>query len=163
MGQQTRRGIREIPNDMPPHWRNVLTDMRQAILDTYGPKQGLIAPTNFVGTPLAQANLVQWTRSNGDYYEVMWNETADIITAHIVDVGDSGQWHDLVGNAAHTRWYWVRAARFHGEKSTEAGPVKLTTLAAGSNVATPAPPPASTGITINPMSGNLNPRGTRLL
>lgn len=159
----TRRGIREVPSDMPPHWRNFLTDVRQALTDTYNPKQGLITPTNFRGTALAQAAHLQWTRSNGDYYEVLWSETADVTHANIVDVGDSAQWTDPVGNAAHARWYWVRAARFHGEKSIEAGPVKITTLAAGTNVAVPTPPPASTTVTKNPTSGNLGPRGPRLL
>lgn len=159
---QTRRGVREVPVNLDPTLRNFLQDMRAAITDTYNPKQGLIPPTNFRVTAQSQGALLQWTRSNGDYYEVLWNDTADIQKANIVAVGDSAQWHDFVGNAAHVRWYWVRSARYHGEKSIEAGPFMVTTLAAGTNVTPPKPPPAAYGITQDPRTRNYGPRGPNL-
>lgn len=159
---QTRRGIREVPPDIDVNLRNFLLDVRQAVTDIYNPKQGLITPTNFTGTAIAQGAHLQWTRSNGDYYEILWSEDGTLKNANVVDVGDSAQWTDFVGNAAHTRWYWARSARTAGEKSIEAGPAKVTTLAAGTNVTPPVPPPSGSTITSNPTTQNLGPRGRNL-
>lgn len=138
----TRRGVREVPSNVADslQLRNFLMDLRQAVVDLHQPRQPMVTPTNFKVTPQAQGNLLQWTRSNGDFYEVLWNTTPSLNGATSQQVGDSAQWTDQIGNAGTKRYYWVRARRYHGDSSLEAGPVAGTALAAGTNV-TPPPPP----------------------
>lgn len=118
------------------------------------------SPSNLSVTPQAFANIVVWTRPvNADYFEVLWNSTPNLATATVVNVGNSQQWTDNVGQASITRFYWVRARKFASPliKSVEAGPVKGTTLTSGTGVTPPKLPPISQIIVLNQQTGRLEP------
>lgn len=122
--------------------RRALVDQRQVVLAARGTQAVPPAPTNFKVTPQAFANLLQWSRATGsDFTEVLWNTTPNKVTANIVNVGNSAQWTDNVGQTAIKRWYWVRAAKNNGARSIESAAISATTLASGTGVNPPTPPP----------------------
>src|SRR5881394_1761958 len=104
--------------------------MRSTIIQLRASQAPIQAPTNFAGTALAFAVLLQWTRVvNADYYEVLWNTRPDATTATVQGVGDSQRWVDNIGQVGVTRSYWVRARKFTGAISKMSGPQTITTLA----------------------------------
>lgn len=144
----TRRHLPEVPIDFGKNIqeRQFVVELRQQVEELRGPREAPSAPTNFVVTPLAFANLLQWTRGvNADGTHVYWNTTPTLAGAVLVDVGLSQQHVDLVGNTGITRYYWVQSydshSQFHESGSIEVGPLKGTTLAAATGVTPPAPPP----------------------
>jgi hypothetical protein len=137
-------GISDVPVDIDPKdpmFRRLLISLRNTVVQLRSAQAPMAAPSNFRGTALAFAALIEWTRiTNADYYEILWNTTANLKTATVQGVGDSQRWVDNVGKDAITRYYWVRARRFSGAKSTETGPAVVTTLAAATGTAPKQPP-----------------------
>lgn len=166
------RGIREVPMpsvrtivdkngtshrvaEFTEEHRQFLQDLRETVVQLRSNQAPLPIPTNFKVTPLAFANLLQWTRVTGaDYYEVLWNTTANLTTANVQGVGDSASWVDHIGNGAITRFYWVRARKFTGSASSESVALSGTTLASGTGVTPPAPPPSGALIVIDQTTGH---------
>ena len=148
MANITQRRLPEVPGDFGKNKaeRDLLVEMRQAVIDLRGPQTPPTAPTNFKVTPMGFANLLQWTRGiNADGTHVYWNSKASLAGAVQIDVGSSHQHLDYVGSAGVTRYYWIQSydsqVQFHGSGSVEVGPVAGTTLASGTGVAVPTPPP----------------------
>lgn len=157
-----RRGIPEVPLDptdpkSAEQVRQFLRDIRQAVVDLRGPKSPPTVPTNFKVTPLAFGNLLQWTRGvNADGTEVLWNSTASLAGAVVIDAGSGNQHVDYVGNSGIKRFYWVRSYDAHAPvRSIEAGPLAGTTLASGTGVTPPAPPPTGGQIVTDVTTGEL--------
>jgi hypothetical protein len=142
----TTRGIREVPNNLDTDLFNFLTDIRAQVVALTGNQAPLSPPTNLKATAQSFAITIQFTRTDADYFEILWSMAPTLNNAAVVDIGNSNQWTDNVGQAAITKYYWVRARRNTGAVSAAAGPVKATTLASGTG-ATPAsatsPPPSS--------------------
>ena len=159
VGQRmTIRGIPEVPLGLEPQTRRYLQDLRQNLVDLVGQIAPPSAPTNLKVTPQSFSNEVQWTRSIGaDYYEVIWNTSASLTggSPQVVNVGDSAQWTDNVGQSGITRFYWVRARKNSGVRSVELGPKSGTTLVSGTGVAPPNPPSQGQEIVTNQTNNRL--------
>jgi hypothetical protein len=152
------RGVRELPVGIPKDLRDFLQDLQGQVVSLRGTQQPLPTPTNFKVTPMAFGNLLQWTRSLGaDYYEVLWAATANNTQANVQGVGDSAQWFDNVGQAAVKRYYWVRAKKYLGNTSLLTPGLSGTTLASGTGVNPPTPPPASKILVIDMQTGHVIP------
>lgn len=157
-------GIDEVPT-MPLHqanqnnMRRLLTQFRNNILALRSSLAPINPPTNLKVTAQAFGAKIQWTREpNADGYEVLWNTTASLAGAHVLDVGNSAEWTDNVGQVGITRFYWIRAYRkASGVRSQEAGPKSATTLASGAGVAPPVPPPPSRILVIDQRTGQAVP------
>lgn len=171
MSQFTPRGIPEVPMLATrkivdrdgkthhvladsPELRRFLQDLREQVVQLRA-KQTLPGnPSNVKVTPQAFGNLVQWTRgTEADYHEVLWNTSPTIINANVVNVADSAQWTDNVGQVGITRFYWVRARKLNGTQSLEIGPGSGTTLAAAVGVAPPTPPVPGRNQVLNQRTG----------
>jgi hypothetical protein len=150
----------EVPLD-PLHpgsaeqMRQLLIGLRQAVLDLRGPVNVPTPPSNFKATPLDFAVLLQWTQGiNADGTEVLWNTQPTLVGANVIDVGRSVQHVDYVGNVNVKRFYWIRSYDAHAPtRSREVGPLAAMTLASGTGVTPPTPPPASQGLAIDPRKG----------
>lgn len=162
------RGIPEVPVDITSkeQLRQFLSDLRETVVGLRGTTQLPSSPTNFKVTPMAFANLLQWTNGdNADGVDVLWSATPDISTATQIDVGLSNQHLDYVGADAVKRYYWIRSydkSAPAGTISTSlvVGPIAGTTLASGTATATPTPPPAGTQLVKHPITGyNVNRHG----
>lgn len=150
------RGVPEVPmvHGMTTQHRRFLQDLRESVIDLRQNQAPLAPPTNVRVTPQSFGNLVQWTRSTGaDYFEVLWNTSASVINSQVVDVGDSAQWQDVIGQSGVKRYYWVRAHKRTGARSLEAGPGIGTSLAAGTGVNPPTPPPPGRSQAIDERTG----------
>jgi hypothetical protein len=165
MSNLNQRRLPEVPMDFGKNdsERRVVSEMRQAIVDLRGPQAPPGIPTNFVVTPLAFGNLLQWTRGiNADGTNVYWNSKPTLAGAVLIDVGNSHQHVDYVGNANVKRYYWVQSydshVQFNGATSIEVGPVAGTTLASGTGVNVPAPPPAGATQVTNVQTGQVSDR-----
>ena len=160
----TTRGLPEVPiriDPAHPQFRRLLVEMRQALIDMQPSRQPLGPPTNFKVTAQAFGALLQWTRATtADYYEVLWNTVPDPTRAQSIDAGNSSQYVDVIGQTGIVRYYWLRSVRNTGQKSNLTGPIKITTLAAGTGVNPPVPPPIAQQITTD-LAGHqvpLNPK-----
>lgn len=154
------RGVPEVPMGIEQGLRRHLVDMREIVIQLRESLSPPTVPSNLKVTPQAFSNLVQWTRSlNADFFEVLWSSTPNLQQANIVNVGNSAQWVDQVGNSGITRYYWVRAAKNTGPRSLEIGAATGTTLASGAGVTPPPPPPASQQIVKQPQFNRPVPRG----
>lgn len=154
------RGIPEVPMGLDQGLRRHLTDVREVLIQLRGSLAPPTVPSNLRVTSQAFGNLVQWTRSvNADFFEVLWSNTPNLQQANIIDVGNSAQWIDHVGNSAVQRFYWVRAAKKTGPRSLELGPQAGTTLASNSGVTPPTPPPPSQEVVKQPQYNRPVPRG----
>jgi hypothetical protein len=160
MTQFLTRGIPEVPLGVEPQLRRFLTDVREVLLDLRKSQQQPATPTNFKVTPQAFGNLLQWTPVAGaDYHVILWNTKPSLVDA-IVAVGivAGSQYFDYVGQAGVTRWYWLRAHKFVSNlRSLETSAQSGTTLAAGTAVAPPTPPPQSSAIVQNQRTGGREP------
>lgn len=138
------RGIGEVPTVLKiddPQLRTLLVNMREQLVNLRASQSPLPVPTNPKVTPIAFANLIEWTRvTNADYYEVLWNATPELKTATVQAVGDSQRWVDNVGQVGVKRYYWVRARRYTGSRSAETQSLSGITLASAAGV-NPLPPP----------------------
>lgn len=154
------RGIPEVPMGLEQGLRRHLQDMREVVIQLRENMAPPTVPSNLKVTAQAFSNLVQWTRSvNADFFEVLWGTTPNLQQANIVNVGNSAQWVDQVGNVGIQRFYWVRAAKNTGPRSLEAGPQSGTTLASNAGVTPPAPPPPSQEVVKQPQFNRPVPRG----
>lgn len=156
------QGITEVPTRIDPGdplFRRMLTELRSTVLELRSGLAPLTNPTNFKGTALSFGVLLQWTRvPNADGYEILWNMSPSLSGATVVDVGNSPQWQDNVGNTNITKFYWVRAyRRSNGIRSAESGPQKVTTLASGTGVNVPIPPPPSSILVVDQNTGHVIP------
>lgn len=88
------------------------------------------------------ANLIEFTRSDGDNYVLYWNTRPSIDMATRVDLGQSNRYVDQLGAGSVQRWYAIKPkkARLEGDVSVW---VTATTLALGVAITPPTPPPAS--------------------
>lgn len=156
----------EVPFDknLSPQVRNFLIEVRKSVEQLRGSTAsappGL--PSNLAVTPQSFANQVSWSRGTAaDYHEVLWNTVPTVINSHVVPVQNAAQWNDNVGQSGVTRYYWVRAVKqvaLHAVTRTiEVGPIKATTLASGTGVAPPAPPPPGVNQATNPRTGGREP------
>lgn len=159
MGQFSTRGLPEVPLGIEPQLRRFLIDLRQTVHDLRGPQAPPATPTNFKVTPEALANLLQWTPvADADYHVILWNTVPSLTNAFVAaSLVAGGQYVDYVGQANVKRWYWIRAHRFTGSRSTETPAQAGTTLAAGTAVAPPTPPPVGTAIANNQRTGGIEP------
>lgn len=152
------RGIPEVPikiDPKDPGLRRLFVEMRETIVQLRALQAPLSVPTNFKVTPIAFGAYLQWTRVVGaDYYEVLWNVTADATRANVQGVGDSAQYIDSVGQVGIKRFYWLRARKFTGAISNLAGPLNSTTLASNVGINPPTPPPPGQIIVIDQKTGH---------
>ena len=148
------RGIRQIPIGIDMQTRLVLQDMKAEIERMRSSQAPPDVPSNLKVTPQAFSNLVQWTRSTtADFFEVLWSPTPNLSQATVVNVGNSQQWSDQVGNTGVQRWYWVRSRKNSGSRSLEVGPQKGTTLASNAGVTPPTPPVDGQRRVLNRLTG----------
>jgi len=158
--QSLTRGIPEVPTggDISPELRRHLVDMRQTVLLLRAGQTPPGDPGNVRVTAQAFGNIVQWSRGQqADFHEVLWNTTPTIVNATVVNVGNSAQWTDNVGQMGVKRYYWVRSHKNTGPRSREIGPKDGTTLASNAGVAPPPPPPPGTHQVLNQRTGGREP------
>jgi hypothetical protein len=154
------RGIREVPTHLDKATYDFLQDIRQSVLEVRGLLQPPRPPTNLIATPLPGGNLIQWTTSDADYYQVLWAATPNLANAIPLSPGTGGQFQDIFGAAATKRFYWVYAFKDNGRRSiTPAGPVFSTSNALNAPVVPPTPPVSGDQIVIDPRTGFRGPRG----
>jgi hypothetical protein len=155
------RGIKEVPSDLPTHHRDFFQDLRENVLRLMASQAAPRPPVGLKVIPISFGNVVQFIRTDGDFYEVLWSTTPNIQNATSVNIGTSQQWQDNVGKAAITRYYWVRAVnQISGAdfiKSTEVGPVPGTTLASGTAATVPAPVAAADTLVLDQKTGTIVP------
>lgn len=174
---QAPRGIGEVPqqsirtivgkdgtihkvSEFTPQHQALLVDMREQILQM---RQRLTVPdipSNPKATGQAFSNVIQWTRSSdADYYEVEHSLTPSLSDPNlqITAVGNSAQWVDHVGNSGIKKFYWIRARKYTGASSREAGPVNATTQASAAGVSPPTPPPPSNILVVDKTTGRVVP------
>lgn len=159
-GQQ--HSIMAVPSHLDPQTRNLLNQMRDAIIKKgTDPAQARTIPTLIV-TPAALSNVLQWTMTDADSYTVFASRTNDISAASIIDVGNSNTFHHFVGNSGVTVFYWVQSIRSTvSVNSPPFGPKSGITLAAGATVTVPPPPPPSDAPAIDPGTGHVRPGGSK--
>lgn len=156
------RGIGEAPLDgsMTPLQRRVYQDMRQQLISLRGTQAPPALAKNIVVTPQAFSNLLQFTRAfDADRYEVRHSQSAnpnDPSTV-IVDIGSTNQWVDQVGNTGITKTYWIRSVKNNGVMSQWSAPFSGQTLASGTGVTPPTPPPSGQGIVVDQQTGQKVP------
>ncbi len=146
--------IREVPRNLDPGLRELLVQMRNAILRQ---ESTVIAPrpaTNLRATAKAGGVIVQFTRSDGDAYILYFNDTPNINAARRIDLGQASEYTDEIGQADFTRYYWIKVKKGQME-SPMTGPVKATTLALGTTIAPPAAPPGSEVMTRSDETQNI--------
>ncbi len=98
--------------------------------------------TNLRATALGGGVQIDFTRSDGDAYVLYWNSTPSINMATRVDLGVANVYVDNIGADAVTRYYAVKAKK--GNVSGDVSPwVSATTLAVGTAITAPDPPPGS--------------------
>jgi len=156
--------IPEVPMDphISPQHRSWMVEVRKAIEQLRGQNAPPGLPSNLKVTPQSFGNLIQWSRgTNADYHEVLWNTVPTVTTAQVVPVSDAAQWVDNVGQSGVKRWYWVRGVKqvaLHAvTRTVEVGPIAGTTLAAGTGVAPPTPPPSGVNQALNRRTGGYEP------
>ena len=98
--------------------------------------------TNLTATGKAGGIIVQFTRSDGDCYILYTNLTPEISGAVRIDLGLANEYSDEIGQATVTKYYWVKAKKGQME-SALAGPVSAVSLALGTAIVFPTPPPAA--------------------
>jgi hypothetical protein len=136
------KGIPEVPLSVDPVLRPLLVAMREELLNARRLRAPLGSPSNFSVTPQDRANLLQFTRPlNADYFEVLWSPTSSFAAAQVLGTSTANIYTDFIGQAAIKRFYWVRARNYQGAEGPPTGPIAGTTLAVGSTVNPPTPPP----------------------
>jgi hypothetical protein len=151
-------GIPEVPLHLDQATRDLLNSLRTQVIKLRSSQAPLPAPTNFKVTAQAFGNVIQFTRVPvADYYEILWSASPNLNGAQVIDIGNSAQWTDNVGQAGITRYYTVRARLNTGARSLNTQTVKSTTLAAAAGVAPPLPPPPSKVLVIDQATGHVVP------
>ena len=156
------RGVPEVPLGLAPALQAHLQDVREVLLQLRATQAPPSVPQNVQVTPQAFGNTLQWSRSvNADYYEVLHSTTPNIANATVVNVGNSASYTDTVGKNGIQKWYWIRAHKLTGPRSLETMPVSATTLASGTAVTPPTPPPSSRVIVQNQQFNRKEPQDPR--
>jgi hypothetical protein len=142
--------------------RRFLVDLRKAVQQTVSSSAPPGMPSNLKVTPQGFSNTLQWSRGTGaDFHEVLWNTSPTVKTAHVVPVQNAAQWTHNVGQSNVKLYYWVRAVKqvaLHATTRTvELGPIAGTTLASGTGVTPPTPPPSGVHQALNRRTGGLEP------
>lgn len=154
----TTRGIPEVPMGLEASHHRFLTDIRQQLIDLRQAQAPLAIPTNFRATGQALSVVLQWTRvTNADYYEILWNGTASLAGANIIDAGNASEYTNYIGIVGIKRFYYVRARKNSGARSLESTVTFATTLAAAAGVTPPVPPPPSHIIVTDQTTGHQIP------
>lgn len=154
----------EVPMgpELSQQHRNFLVELRKTVLQLQGVAAPPGLPANLKVTPQSFGNLIQWSRGTGaDFHEVLWNTKPTIINAQVVPVQNAAQWQDNIGKNGVQRWYWVRAVKqvaLHAvTRTVEVGPISGTTLASGTGVTPPTPPPSGVNQALNERTGGREP------
>ena len=135
-------GMPEIPGGLSLDMDRFLRGMRTAFINL---QNALLPPTivsNLRATPAAGANIVDFTRSDGDAYTLYVNATASVDGSLRVDLGTANRYTDDLGQGGIKRYYAVKAKK-GSVIGTLSGWVSATTLALGTAITTPVPPPAT--------------------
>ena len=143
-------GVPEPPPGDFFRWvRNTLVDLQAA----------LIPPdvvTNMRATALSGAIQVDFTRSDGDAYTLYWNTTPSLNGSVRIDLGTSNKYVDDIGAGSVKRFYAVRSL-----KGSVRGPVSAwvsaTSLALGTAITPPTPPPAGGTPTVDQETEAIEP------
>jgi hypothetical protein len=153
------RGIRPVPIGIDAALRGHLTDMRQVVLRLQGAQEPPRVVPNFTVTPLPGGNLLQWTTTDADYYQVLWSADPNIAHANQVFAGGGSQYTDYFGAVAK-RWYWIYSWKNNGARSIlPAGPQAQTSGALGTPVVPPTPPTPGDQQIVDIRTDFPNPRG----
>lgn len=151
-------GIPEVPGHLDQQTKDLLLALRTQVIKLRSSQSPLPVPTNFKVTPQAFGNLIQFTRVPvADFYEVLWSATPNFNGAQVIDIGNSAQWTDNVGQVNVTRYYVVRARLNTGARSLNTQVKSGTTLASATGVNPPPPPPPSKIIVIDATTGHAVP------
>lgn len=133
-----------VPLGTDPQLARLLQEMRYDLTTLKPNRIPPSEPTNLTVVPLAAGNQVTFTRSDDALGYVLrfgagstWNPSTD----YQVDLGDSNVYNDHTGSAGVTRYYWVLAKKAD-LYSKPVGPVAGTSLAIGTPVVIPTPPPS---------------------
>jgi hypothetical protein len=144
-----QNGIPEVPIDCSPQMRKFLTAMRNAVLRQSGfshtqPR----TPANLTVTPIAGGNYIQFTKTDGDRYVLLWSRTPTVADAISVDLVLSPSYPHVIGEPAVTIYYWVKAKKTGAPDSALSDMKQGTTLAMGAATTIPeAPPQGDTPVT----------------
>lgn len=136
------QGIPEVPTNLDPTLRNFLTEVRKAVKRLESTVVPPNPATNLKCTAKALGVIVQFTRSDADAYILYFNDTPSLNGARRIDLGLASEYTDEIGQENFTRYYWIKPKKGQTEGSI-LGPVKATTLAAGTTITPPAAPPAT--------------------
>lgn len=136
--------------------RRFLVDLRQQVLQLSGRIAIPDTPSNVRVTPQSFQNLIQFTKSiDADFYEVMHAQMPNQAdpSATLVDIGDSASWVDSVGQVNIKKYYWIRARKLTGASSPWTPVASGTTLASGTGVTPPNPPPPASIVVLDQLTG----------
>jgi hypothetical protein len=124
-----------------PQLKSHLMDVYQTVLSLRGAQEPPKAPPNFNATPLPGGNLLQWTVTDADYYQILWSASPSIAGAQQAFSGQGNQYSDIFGAPNITRWYWIYAWKNNGQRSTTpAGPLSSVSGVLTTPVTPPTPP-----------------------
>lgn len=144
----------EVPTGVTPAMKRFLTAVRNNV---HSINAGMAPPQqvqNLTATPIAGGNRIMFTRGDADYYVLRWATSNTLAAAQSVDLGVSNLYDDVIGAGGVTRFYWIVSKKNGTRDSQPLGPVSSTSVAPGTAVAVPAPPPAALIITTDQASGN---------
>lgn len=137
-------GISEVPNHLDVPTRRFLTQIRNAILKGQESRTPPTNPSNVKVTPIGGGNIIQFSRgSDADNTILYIGTTADFGSAVPVPLGLAVQYTDNVGQGGVTKWYWLKSMRGLLQAPAAVGGYSGATLALGTGVSVPAPPPPS--------------------
>lgn len=134
--------IPEPPSDLPEHhreWMTAVTNTLRTMVKSQTPPKPVTQPTV---TPIAQGNVIDFTRTDADKYLIYHSTDNNFANAAAIDIGLSSRYFDAVGNGGIAKHYWVVPLK--GNMIGPASPPgKGVTLAAGAVVTLPPPRPIS--------------------
>jgi hypothetical protein len=122
--------------------RQLLQDLRRAVVELQSSSVPPGGVTNLKATAKAGGIIIQFTRSDGDGYILYHNTVPEISGAVRIDLGLANEYSDEIGEAAVKKYYWVKAKKGQME-SPLSSLVTATSLALGTAITFPVPPPAS--------------------
>jgi hypothetical protein len=135
-------GAPEVDLSVPYAQQGLLRWLRKAVMDL---QVALIPPTivsNLRATALAGAILIDFTRADAESYILYINETRSINGSTRIDLQRANQYTDSLGAGSVTRYYAIKGKK--GALNGELSPwVSATSLALGTPVVIPDPPPAT--------------------
>jgi hypothetical protein len=137
------QSIRPVP--IAGHWsevRHLLQDLRRAVVELQSSSVPPGSVSNLKATAKAGGVILQFTRSDADSYILYTNTVPEISGAVRIDLGLANEYSDDIGQAAVKKFYWIKAKKGQME-SPLVGPVHATSLALGTAITFPVPPPAS--------------------